>query len=106
METGFEKIMLNKRTGSRASPRLLDVMHHHPRPLYPAAPPADGAAAIRAEGFVLYPAPFVRGRISPFGALATVRVRRRIYRLAALRGSTTWFRRLTLFRLGGRAADG
>ena len=37
----------------------------------------DGAAAIRAEGFMLHPVPFVRGRISPFGTIATIRALRR-----------------------------
>ena len=40
----------------------------------------DGAAAIRAEGFVLHPVPFVRGRISPFGTIATIRALRDIHR--------------------------
>ena len=40
----------------------------------------DGAAAIRAEGFVLHPVPFVRGRISPFGTVATIRALRDIHR--------------------------
>ena len=37
----------------------------------------DGAAAIGAEGFVLHPVPFVRGRISPLGTIATIRALRR-----------------------------
>jgi glycosyltransferase involved in cell wall biosynthesis len=40
----------------------------------------DGAAAIRAEGFVLHPVPFVRGRIAPFGTVATIRTLRDIHR--------------------------
>ena len=40
----------------------------------------DGAAAIRAEGFVLHPVPFVRGRIAPFGTVATIRALRNIHR--------------------------
>ena len=40
----------------------------------------DGAAAIRAEGFVLHPVPFVRGRISPLGTIATIRALRDIHR--------------------------
>jgi glycosyltransferase involved in cell wall biosynthesis len=40
----------------------------------------DGAAAIRAEGFVLHPVPFVRGRVSPFGTVATIRALRDIHR--------------------------
>ena len=40
----------------------------------------DGAAAIRAEGFVLHPVPFVRGRIAPFGTVATIRALRDIHR--------------------------
>jgi hypothetical protein len=43
----------------------------------------DGAAAIRAEGFVLHPAPFVRGRISPFGTIATIRALRQVHRTVA-----------------------
>ena len=38
---------------------------------------ADGAAAIGAEGFTLHPVPFVRGRLSPSGTLATIRALRR-----------------------------
>ena len=40
----------------------------------------DGAAAIEAEGFVLHPVPFVRGRISPFGTIATIRALRDVHR--------------------------
>src|SRR5215207_1384640 len=43
----------------------------------------DGAAAIRAEGFVLHPVPFVRGRIAPFGTAATIRALRDIHRTIA-----------------------
>jgi glycosyltransferase involved in cell wall biosynthesis len=43
----------------------------------------DGAAAIAAEGFVLHPVPFVRGKLSPFAALATIRALRRIHRTIA-----------------------
>ncbi len=43
----------------------------------------DGAAAIRAEGFVLHPVPFVRGRIAPFGTIATIRALRDIHRIIA-----------------------
>jgi glycosyltransferase involved in cell wall biosynthesis len=43
----------------------------------------DGAAAIEAEGFVLHPVPFARGRISPLGTLATIRALRRVHRLVA-----------------------
>ncbi len=43
----------------------------------------DGAAAIRAEGFVLHSVPFVRGRISPFGTIATIRALRDIHRKIA-----------------------
>jgi len=45
-----------------------------------AARVADGAAAIRAEGFVLHSVPFMRGRISPFGTIATIRALRDIHR--------------------------
>jgi glycosyltransferase involved in cell wall biosynthesis len=41
---------------------------------------ADGAAAVRGEGFTLHPVPFARGRLSPFGAWATVRALRRVHR--------------------------
>ena len=40
----------------------------------------DGAAAIQAEGFVLHTVPFVRGKLSPFGTLATIRALRRVHR--------------------------
>jgi glycosyltransferase involved in cell wall biosynthesis len=43
----------------------------------------DGAAAIRSEGLVLHPAPFVRGRIAPFGTIATIRALRDIHRIIA-----------------------
>jgi glycosyltransferase involved in cell wall biosynthesis len=43
----------------------------------------DGAAAIAAEGFVLHPVPFARGRLSPPGTLATIRALRRIHRTVA-----------------------
>jgi glycosyltransferase involved in cell wall biosynthesis len=43
----------------------------------------DGAAAIEAEGFVLHPVPFRRGRISPLGTIATIRTLRRIHRTVA-----------------------
>ena len=44
---------------------------------------ADGAAAIKAEGFTLHPVPFVRGRISPLGTIATVRALRHVHRIVA-----------------------
>jgi glycosyltransferase involved in cell wall biosynthesis len=40
----------------------------------------DGAAAIAAEGFVLHPVPFVRGRVSPSGTVAAIRALRDIHR--------------------------
>jgi len=43
----------------------------------------DGAAAIRAEGFMLHPTPFVRGRISPLGTIATIRALRNVHRTVA-----------------------
>jgi glycosyltransferase involved in cell wall biosynthesis len=43
----------------------------------------DGAAAIEAEGFVLHPVPFVRGRLSPLCTIATIRALRRIHRAVA-----------------------
>ena len=44
---------------------------------------ADGAAAIRAEGFTLHHVPFVRGRLSPSGTIATIRALRGIHREVA-----------------------
>jgi glycosyltransferase involved in cell wall biosynthesis len=41
---------------------------------------ANDASAIRAEGFTLHPVPFTRGRLSPLGALATIRALRRVHR--------------------------
>jgi glycosyltransferase involved in cell wall biosynthesis len=41
---------------------------------------ADGAAAIAREGFVLHPVHFRRGRVSPFGMLATIAALRRVHR--------------------------
>src|SRR5262249_32006955 len=41
---------------------------------------AEGAAAIRGEGFILHPVPFVRGPISPGAALATVLALREVHR--------------------------
>jgi glycosyltransferase involved in cell wall biosynthesis len=43
----------------------------------------NGAAAIEAEGFVLHPIPFVRGRLSPGAFLATILALRRIHRTVA-----------------------
>ena len=43
----------------------------------------DGRAAIEAEGFTLHPVPFARGRVSPFGTLATIRALRRVHRMIA-----------------------
>jgi glycosyltransferase involved in cell wall biosynthesis len=43
----------------------------------------DGAAAIEAEGFILHPIPFARGRLSPHASLATIVALRRIHRLIA-----------------------
>ena len=40
----------------------------------------DGAAAIKAEGFVLHPIPYVRGRLSPTSSLATIRALHHIHR--------------------------
>ena len=42
-----------------------------------------GGPAIEAEGFVLHPVPFTRGRVSPLGTLATVRALRRVNRAVA-----------------------
>jgi glycosyltransferase involved in cell wall biosynthesis len=43
----------------------------------------DGAAAINAEGFVLHPVPFTRGRISPLGTIATIRALQQVHRKVA-----------------------
>jgi glycosyltransferase involved in cell wall biosynthesis len=40
----------------------------------------DGARAIEAEGFVLHPVPFARGRLSPFATLGTIRALRDVHR--------------------------
>ena len=40
----------------------------------------SGAAAIEAEGFVLHPVPFARGRLSPISALSLIRALRRVIR--------------------------
>lgn len=41
---------------------------------------ADGGAAIKAEGFVLHPVPFLRGRLSPLASFKTIRALRRVRR--------------------------
>jgi glycosyltransferase involved in cell wall biosynthesis len=41
----------------------------------------DGAAAITAEGFTPHPVPFMRGKMSPLGAIATIRALRRVHRM-------------------------
>ena len=43
----------------------------------------DGAAAIAREGFHLHPVPFVRGRVSLWAAVATIRALRRVQREVA-----------------------
>ena len=40
----------------------------------------DGAAAIKAEGFILHPIPFARGSLSPFATLSTIVALRRVHR--------------------------
>src|ERR1700746_3553793 len=40
----------------------------------------NGGTALTAEGFVLHPVPFVRGRISPRAAIATMVALRRVHR--------------------------
>jgi len=40
----------------------------------------EGTAAIEAEGFILHPVPFVRGRISLIGTIATIRALHRVHR--------------------------
>ena len=42
-----------------------------------------GAAAIKAEGFVLHPIPYARGRLSPIMSLRTLLALRRIYKTVA-----------------------
>ena len=44
---------------------------------------ADGAGAIEAEGFVLHPVPFARGRLSPSATFGTIRALRHVYRRVA-----------------------
>ena len=41
---------------------------------------SEGAAAIKAERFILHPIPFARGSLSPFAALKTVAALRRVHR--------------------------
>jgi glycosyltransferase involved in cell wall biosynthesis len=41
---------------------------------------SKGAAAIKAEGFVLHPTPFARGSLSPVATLLTIGALRRVYR--------------------------
>jgi glycosyltransferase involved in cell wall biosynthesis len=41
---------------------------------------AEGGPAIKAEGFVLHPVPFLRGRLSPAGSIKTVQALRRVRR--------------------------
>jgi glycosyltransferase involved in cell wall biosynthesis len=43
----------------------------------------SGAGAIEAEGFILHPIPFARGRLSPLASLATIRALRRVHRRIA-----------------------
>ena len=43
----------------------------------------DGAKAIEAEGFVLHPVAFARGKLSPFAVLGTIRELRDVYRSVA-----------------------
>jgi glycosyltransferase involved in cell wall biosynthesis len=40
----------------------------------------DGAAAIKAERFILHPVPFTRGSLSPFAAMATIAALSRVHR--------------------------
>src|SRR6202030_4217469 len=85
---------------SSAEPRLLYVVTEdwyflsHRLPMARAARDAgfdvhvatrevSGRAAIEAEGFVLHPVPFVRGRLSPSGTIATIRALRAIHRAIA-----------------------
>src|SRR5579862_2956106 len=88
-------------SGTRASaPRLLYVVSEdwyflsHRLPMARAARDAgfevhvatrvvDGRPAIEAEGFALHPVPFVRGRLSPTGTLATIRALQHIHRTIA-----------------------
>src|ERR1700722_5771729 len=40
----------------------------------------NGGAAIEAEGFVLHPIPFARGKLSPLASLATIMALRKLHR--------------------------
>src|ERR1700730_9787268 len=40
----------------------------------------DGAAAIKAERFILHPIPFARGSVSPLASLETIAALRRLHR--------------------------
>src|ERR1700733_10922349 len=63
-----------------------------------------GAAAIKAERFVLHPIPFTRGSLSPFAALATIAALRRVHR--AVRPDITHHVALQSCVLGTLAALG
>ncbi len=65
---------------------------------------ADGAAAIEAEGFVLHPVPFVRGRLSPLRTIATIRALRTIHR--AVKPAIVHHVALQAAVLGSLAASG
>jgi len=92
--------MLNEQAVAKAPLRLLYVVTEdwyflsHRLPMARAARDAGfevhvatrvvhGAQAIRAEGFTLHPVPFVRGRISPFGTITTIRALRKVHREVA-----------------------
>ena len=82
--------------GAAAAPRLLYVVTEdwaflsHRLPMARAARDAgfevhvatkvkDGAAAIKAERFILHPIPFARGSLSPFAMLSTIAALRRVH---------------------------
>ena len=82
--------------GAAAPPRLLYVVTEdwaflsHRLPMARAARDAgfevhvatkvkDGAAAIKAERFILHPIPFARGSLSPFAMLSTIAALRRVH---------------------------
>lgn len=64
----------------------------------------SGAAAIRAEGFILHGIPFARGKLSPFAALRTMLALRNIER--ALKPAVVHHVGLQCCVLGGLAAAG
>jgi glycosyltransferase involved in cell wall biosynthesis len=108
-------------SGRASAPRLLYVVTEdwyflsHRLPMARAARAAgfevhvatrivDGAAAIKSEGFVAHPVPFVRGKLSLIAALRTIAALRRIQRQVA--PSITHHVALQVSILGSLAAIG